>query len=104
MYDVSYAFEEPLVEMLVVLVDVFFSFITCVLPPLVPDRIVSITKMANVSTGIASVADLLWHLPTGIVDRRQVRRVADLAEGEMATVLLKVTTSGRAGVLMYCVP
>ena len=33
---------------------------------------------------------MLWHLPTGIVDRRQVRRVADLVEGEIATVLLKV--------------
>ena len=41
-------------------------------------------------SGIHSVANLLWHLPTGIVDRRQVRRVADLVEGEIATVLLKV--------------
>lgn len=41
-------------------------------------------------SGIHSVANLLWHLPTGMVDRRQVRRVADLAEGEIATVLLKV--------------
>eukprot|EP00904_Undaria_pinnatifida_P013740 jgi/Undpi1/9497/HiC_scaffold_27.g11953.m1 len=40
--------------------------------------------------GIKSVANLLWHLPTGMVDRRQVMRVADLVEGEIATVLLKV--------------
>eukprot|EP00903_Cladosiphon_okamuranus_P021747 g19995.t1 len=40
--------------------------------------------------GIHSVANLLWHLPTGMVDRRQVSRVAGLVEGEIATVLLKV--------------
>ena len=36
------------------------------------------------------MANLLWHLPTGMVDRRQVRRVAGLVEGQIATVLLKV--------------
>lgn len=40
-------------------------------------------------TGINTVASLLWHLPTGIIDRREVRRVTDLMEGEIATVLLK---------------
>ena len=36
------------------------------------------------------MASLLWHLPTGVVDRRQVSRVQGLVEGEVATVLLKV--------------
>lgn len=45
-----------------------------------------------VLTGINTVASLLWHVPTGIIDRREVRRVADLTEGEIATVLLKART------------
>lgn len=36
------------------------------------------------------MANLLWHLPTGVVDRRKVSRVQGLVEGEIATVLLKV--------------
>ncbi|CAN0419806.1 unnamed protein product, partial [Scytosiphon promiscuus] len=39
--------------------------------------------------GVRSVAHLLWHLPTGIVDRRKTSYVKDLVEGEVATVLLK---------------
>lgn len=39
------------------------------------------------------MADLLWHLPTGIIDRRQVKRVSDLTDGGIATVLLKVSGS-----------
>lgn len=44
------------------------------------------------------MANLLWHLPTGMVDRRQVSRVADLVEGEIATVLLKVKRA-----VVFCV-
>ncbi|CAM9874881.1 unnamed protein product, partial [Ectocarpus sp. 12 AP-2014] len=40
--------------------------------------------------GVTTVADLLWHLPTGMVDRRETSHVADLVEGEVATMLLKV--------------
>lgn len=43
------------------------------------------------SKGVFSVAHLLWHLPTGIVDRRKTSYVKDLVEGEVATVLLKVS-------------
>lgn len=46
--------------------------------------------------GIRSVANLLWHLPAGMVDRRQVSRVAGLVEGEIATVLLKVRSLARS--------
>lgn len=49
--------------------------------------------------GIHSVANLLWHLPTGMIDRRQVSRVAGLVEGEIATVLLKV---GRSFSIFSC--
>lgn len=48
------------------------------------------TLASLVLQGIHSVASLLWHLPTGVVDRRQVSRVQGLVEGEVATVLLKV--------------
>lgn len=43
------------------------------------------------TSDIHCVADLLWHLPTGMIDRRQVSRVSNLVEGETATVLLKVS-------------
>ncbi|CAM9697670.1 unnamed protein product [Scytosiphon promiscuus] len=43
--------------------------------------------------GVRSVARLLWHLPTGIVDRRKTSYVKDLVEGEVATVLLKVVSA-----------
>ncbi|CAN0333827.1 unnamed protein product, partial [Hapterophycus canaliculatus] len=36
------------------------------------------------------VANLLWHLPTGVVDRRKTSHAADLVEGQVATMLLKV--------------
>lgn len=49
------------------------------------------TANALEQTGVTTVADLLWHLPTGMVDRRETSHVADLVEGEVATMLLKVT-------------
>ncbi|CAM9839728.1 unnamed protein product, partial [Ectocarpus sp. 13 AM-2016] len=52
-----------------------------------PRKAEQLAKLAGVTT----VADLLWHLPTGMVDRRETSHVADLVEGEVATVLLKVT-------------
>jgi len=50
------------------------------------------TRYAHIAChqGIHCVANLLWHLPTGVVDRRKVSRVQGLVEGEIATVLLKV--------------
>src|SRR5215472_13438404 len=36
------------------------------------------------------VVDLVWHLPTGVVDRRNAPSVRDLAEGAVATVQVKV--------------
>lgn len=54
------------------------------------------TRHAHITCdqGIHSVANLLWHLPTGVIDRRQVSRVQGLVEGEIATVLLKVCGVG----------
>src|SRR4051794_19632259 len=36
------------------------------------------------------VVDLLWHLPTGIVDRRFAPTVADAPEGRIATFTVRV--------------
>ncbi|MGH7061978.1 MAG: ATP-dependent DNA helicase RecG, partial [Stellaceae bacterium] len=36
------------------------------------------------------VVDLLWHLPSGIVDRRATPPVRDLVAGQIATLKLKV--------------
>ncbi len=40
-------------------------------------------------TASANVVDLLWHLPTGLIDRRFQPKIADVIAGELAT--LKVT-------------
>ena len=34
--------------------------------------------------------DLLWHLPTGLVDRRAAPRVADLTDGQIVTIKVEV--------------
>jgi ATP-dependent DNA helicase RecG len=38
----------------------------------------------------AKVADLLWHLPTGIIDRRFTPKVAEAPEGAIATLTVEV--------------
>src|SRR5262245_2136104 len=38
------------------------------------------------------VVDLLWHLPTGLIDRRHAPQVADAKVGEIATLTVKVHT------------
>ncbi|RMF10676.1 MAG: ATP-dependent DNA helicase RecG [Alphaproteobacteria bacterium] len=40
--------------------------------------------------GIARVVDLLWHLPTGMVDRRHSPRVKDAGDGVIATLTVEV--------------
>jgi len=37
-----------------------------------------------------SVADLLWHLPTGIIDRRHMPKLADAVPGAVATLALRI--------------
>ncbi|HEY1798980.1 MAG TPA: ATP-dependent DNA helicase RecG [Stellaceae bacterium] len=36
------------------------------------------------------IVDLLWHLPTGLVDRRAAPRVADLADGQIVTIKVEI--------------
>ena len=43
--------------------------------------------------GIATVGDLLWHVPHGHRDRADVREVADLRIGEQATVMVDVRSA-----------
>ncbi len=43
--------------------------------------------------GIATLRDLLWHVPHGYRDRTDVREVAELRIGEQATVLVQVRSA-----------
>ncbi|MBV1885701.1 MAG: ATP-dependent DNA helicase RecG, partial [Parvibaculaceae bacterium] len=36
------------------------------------------------------VADLCWHLPAGLVDRRYQPKIADAKEGEIATIKVNI--------------
>ena len=36
------------------------------------------------------VLDLLWHLPTGIIDRRYAPTIADAEEGRIATITVTI--------------
>ena len=49
-------------------------------------------KYANnyANLGITKVVDLLWHLPVGIIDRRNKTTVAEAKNGEIATLYLEV--------------
>jgi ATP-dependent DNA helicase RecG len=37
-----------------------------------------------------TVADLLWHLPTGLIDRRHMPKLIDAPPGAVVTLALKV--------------
>jgi len=37
-----------------------------------------------------NVVDLLWHLPSGLIDRRQIRPIADVIPGSVATVKITI--------------
>ncbi len=52
-------------------------------------------KLAEVAAGIgiASLGDLLWHLPHGYRDRTSIREVGDLRIGEEATVMVTVKSA-----------
>ena len=54
------------------------------------------TAEALARRGLASVADLLFHLPTRWDDRRALARVADLEVGRRATFVARVVASGFA--------
>ncbi|MSO54848.1 MAG: ATP-dependent DNA helicase RecG [Rhodospirillales bacterium] len=40
--------------------------------------------------GVRRVADLLWHLPTGIIDRRYATTIADAEPGRIATITVTI--------------
>ena len=42
------------------------------------------------SLGITKVVDLLWHLPVGIIDRKNKTTVAEAKNGEIATLYIEV--------------
>ena len=55
------------------------------------------------------VVDLLWHFPTGLIDRRHRPKIADAVPGELATIEATVTSHappppgfGKAPYRVYC--
>ena len=47
-----------------------------------------------------SIVDLLWHLPSGLIDRRYAPRIAEATEGAIATLTVTVdkhSPSARRG-------
>ncbi len=46
--------------------------------------------LAENKAAVPSIRDLLFHLPSGLVDRRHVSQIAECEDGKMATVLVKV--------------
>src|SRR5262249_35411202 len=40
--------------------------------------------------GLAKVGDFLWHLPTGLIDRRATPKVAEAPAGEVVTLVVRV--------------
>ncbi|MBI3452024.1 MAG: ATP-dependent DNA helicase RecG [Rhodospirillales bacterium] len=47
-------------------------------------------KLVERATGGGKVVDLLWRLPTGLVDRRFAPKIADAPEGRIATITVHV--------------
>ena len=45
---------------------------------------------ANAETGGAKIVDLLWHLPTGLIDRRFTPKIAVAPEGAIVTLTVQV--------------
>src|SRR5690606_2493180 len=61
-----------------------FSAVTS-LPGVGPKLAQAIGKLAG-----PKVVDLLWHLPTGLIDRRLAPRLAEAVPGMIATVTVRV--------------
>ncbi len=49
-------------------------------------------KCVNLPAGITEprVLDLLWHLPTGVIDRRAEPTIAEAVPGTIATLKVRV--------------
>ncbi|MAF49940.1 MAG: ATP-dependent DNA helicase RecG [Rhodospirillaceae bacterium] len=48
-----------------------------------------IAKLVEKAAG-AQIVDLLWHLPTGIIDRRYAPKIADATPGRVATITVQI--------------
>ncbi|MCX8111048.1 MAG: ATP-dependent DNA helicase RecG, partial [Syntrophorhabdaceae bacterium] len=46
--------------------------------------------------GIKTIEDLLWHLPVRYEDRRTIKNIIDLSEGEKATIVAEVLTAKKS--------
>jgi len=57
-----------------------------------PRLILLLRKCVNLPAGVSEprVLDLLWHLPTGVIDRRAEPKVAEAVPGSIATLKVRV--------------
>lgn len=57
-----------------------------------PRMIILLKKAVRLPPGITEprIVDLLWHLPTGVIDRRAEPSIADAAPGTIATLKVRV--------------
>ena len=76
-----------------------------------PRLIVLLKKALRLPPGVMEprVVDLLWHLPTGVVDRRAEPTVASAAPGVIATLAVRVlrhrgpgTAASKAPYKVHC--
>ncbi|HEX3883743.1 MAG TPA: ATP-dependent DNA helicase RecG [Stellaceae bacterium] len=68
-------------------------------PPLLNPLFAEVTALNGIGPSLGRlveraagplVVDLLWHLPTGLVDRRAAPKIAELKDGEIVTVKVEV--------------
>ena len=62
------------------------------LPGVGPRMLVLLKKALNLPPGVAEprVLDLLWHLPTAVIDRRAMPTVAEAVPGTIATLQVRI--------------
>ena len=61
------------------------------LPGVGPKTAAHFDRLLEAAPGTgARVVDLLFHLPTGVIDRRRTPKVGEAADGEIATILVTV--------------
>ncbi|KAB7739675.1 ATP-dependent DNA helicase RecG [Parvibaculum sedimenti] len=60
------------------------------LPGIGPRVETLVAKLVGAKPGESKVVDLCWHLPTGLVDRRHRPKIAEVRDGEIATMEVQV--------------
>ncbi len=60
------------------------------LPGIGPRIETLVAKLVGAKPGETKVVDLCWHVPAGLVDRRQRPKIAEARDGEIATIEVKV--------------